>query len=250
MIPSLLCFLEPVRMGTTKNLRAWFDLTPLPGQPCAQADEDQPGEPLLQSRKAGVTAKQLAQRSAGAGHAEIDHGAADVEDQAEQQNLPHHAAAARVNELGKKGEEEECDFRIEHVGDYALAKDGGKAIRFELLCGEIAAFDDHLDAKIDEVPGAGVAHHVEGDGRRTEQRGYTERSGQNMSPAAHKDAERGDDARFASLAQAAADDVKHVRAGRYVEHERGNEKREESSFFRHDVSYLKLYSRWRRPTAG
>src|SRR5262249_59052222 len=114
-------------------------LSSLPRQPGAQADEDQPGEPLLQSCQTGVTAEQTAQSAAGISDSEIHQGAAKVEDQAEQQNLPGHAAPASVNKLGKKGEEEECDLRIEQVGDHSLAKDRRQRVRREMLFREMGA---------------------------------------------------------------------------------------------------------------
>src|SRR5215510_6334847 len=113
-----------------ESLASWAALSSLPGQPCAQADEDQPGEPLLQSRKTGVAAQQVAQSAAGISDGEIDQCAANIEDQAKKKDLPDHAATTRVNKLGKKGEEEECDLRIEQVGDDALTKDGGQSVRF------------------------------------------------------------------------------------------------------------------------
>src|SRR6516164_11169889 len=129
---------------------------PLPCQPCTQPDEDQPGEPLLQSREAGIAAKQLPQGSTGISHAEIDGRTAYVEDQTEQQDLPRHAAAARVNELGKKRQEEERDLRIQNIGYHALAKNGGQAVRLELLLNKAAGFDQHLDAKIDQIGHPGI----------------------------------------------------------------------------------------------
>jgi hypothetical protein len=233
MVPSLLCFWAGRRQGMDKILPAIS--SPLPGQTRTQADENQPGEPLLESRQAGIAAKQLTQRSSGVGHTEIDQRAADVEDQAEHQDLPDYIAAVRIDKLGKKGKEEESNFRIEHIRDHALAKNGGQAIRLKLLCGEITALHKHLDTKIDQVRSARVANHVEDDRRRTQKSGKAECGGKNMRPAANKNAERGDNARFASLAKAAANDVKHVRAGRNVEHECGEEKRQEGGFFRHSV---------------
>src|SRR5215467_5107188 len=137
-------FFGPRFRASGQSLASWAALSPLPGKPGAQADEDQPGEPLLQSGKTGVAAQQVAQSAAGISDRKIDQGAANIEDQAKKQNLPDHAAATRVNKLGKKGEKEECDLRIEQVGDHPLTKDGGQGVRFEVLRREIGALGQHL----------------------------------------------------------------------------------------------------------
>src|SRR5262249_36053511 len=100
-----------------------------------------------------------------------------------------HAAPASVNKLGKKGEEEECDLRIEQVGDHSLAKDRRQRVRREMLFREMGALRQHLDAEIDQVGGAGVANHGEGKGRRAKKSGDAEGGGQNVAPAADKDAQ-------------------------------------------------------------
>src|SRR5690349_21068685 len=99
-----------------------MQLSSLPCQSRAQADEDQPGKPLLQSGNAGVAAQEFTQRAAGISHAQIHQSAAEIEYQAQENDWPDDAATAGVDKLRKKGQEEESDFRVEQICDHALAE--------------------------------------------------------------------------------------------------------------------------------
>jgi molybdopterin-binding protein len=93
--------------------------------------------------------------------------------------------------------------------------------------GVVAAGAQGADAEPEQVRGAGVAHDVERDRRRREQRRQAERSGGDVHERARLDPQGRGDARPPALAHAPGDQVHEVRPRDRDEGERGGGEHED-----------------------
>jgi len=123
-------------------------------------------------------------------------------------------AERRVHELRQKSKKEQGGLGIEEVDQDALSEnveEPSVAIGGLHQLRIVAA--ERLNAEVDQVCGAQILHQLECQSGRSEQRGESERGANDVEERSYDDAQDGDESSGSSVADAAADDVSHCRAG-------------------------------------
>lgn len=139
-------------------------------------------------------------------------------------------AASGIDELGNECEKEKGRLGIEHVDDDALTEDASETV---VQCGAIGSRGERflaakaLDAEKNEVGGAEVFDDAERGGGRNQKSGEADGGCGRVNQSADADAEGGNEAGVAALADAAADNVENSGPGDGQKYERGADEEEE-----------------------
>src|SRR5579864_2641919 len=180
----------------------------------AQRDEHAAGDVALGAQPAGVGAEAAGDCAGKDRPQRVACGAHTGEQNAEREDLCGDVSSRRVDELGEEGEEEERGLWIEDVNHDALREDAGEGGAW----GVGRSFEGFvapqlLYAEVDEIGGAEIFNDAEGGGGRDEKSGEADGGCGGVDESADADAERGNQAGVAALADAASDDVKDGWAG-------------------------------------
>lgn len=182
----------------------------------AEGDEDAAGDVTLVAGPARVGAKRAGDAAREKGPDAVAGGAHAGEENAEGKDLHCDMAAHGIDELGNECKEEKGRLGIEHVDDDALAEDASETV---VRCGSIGSRGERflaakaLDAEKNEISGAKIFDDAERGGGGNQKSGEADGGCGGMDQSADTDAEGGNEAGVAALADAASDNVENSGAG-------------------------------------
>jgi len=132
----------------------------------------------------------------------------------EEKDLRGNVAARGIDELGKKGQEEESGLGIEKIDKDALGEDAVEAVG--VIGGDDfgrVAAEKSAEAEEYEIGGAKIFNDIEGAGGGGEKSGESEDGGGYMEKSSDGDASGGNDSSEAAVTNGAAEDVEDSRTG-------------------------------------
>src|SRR5204863_7353443 len=139
--------------------------------------------------------------------------------ESERKERHHFHVRSGIDELWKKREKEECDFRIQDVGQDSLSKRGRACapaeIRWQIQL--FFAIEQHFDPEKNQISAAEQFDCPKGEGRRGENCRQSQRCRAGVKNTSQRNPERGSNARFAALRDASPQNVDRVRTRREVQ---------------------------------